>query len=119
MSSLTIWENYQTASFRDVAFILNNEETHDGRKTVSHEFVNSDRRFVEDLGRMPTVFRIEGFVHGVPGFSERDALKQALNKKGVGRLIHPVYGSVDVVAESYTVASTMKSAGRFNFRMGR
>lgn len=114
---MSIFENYQTASFRNVTFILDDESTSDGRKTVSHEFVNSDRRFVEDLGRIPTIFHIHGFVHGSPGFSERDALKQALNKKGAGKLIHPVYGSVDVVAEPYTVTSNMRNAGRFNFTM--
>lgn len=114
---MSIFENYPTASFRGIAFVLEDEGTDNGRKIVSHEFVNSDRRFVEDLGRIPTVFRIHGFVFGSPGFGERDALKQALNKKGVGILIHPVYGSVDVIAEPYGISSTMKKAGRFDFDM--
>lgn len=117
---MSIFENYQTASFRNIEFVLDDETTEDGRKIVSHEFVNSDKRFVEDLGRIPIIFSIRGFVHGdgaSPGFRERDALKEALNKKGVGRLVHPVYGSVDVVADPYSVSSSMRDAGKFNFRM--
>lgn len=117
---MSIFENYQTASFRNIVFILDEETTEDGRKTVSHEFVNSDRRFVEDLGRISIIFSIRGFVHGdgtSPGFRERDALKEALNKKGVGQLVHPVYGRVDVVADPYSVSSSMRNAGRFDFRM--
>jgi len=117
---MSIFENYQTASFRNIVFILDDEITEDGRKVVSHEFVNSDRRFVEDLGRIPIIFTIKGFVHGdgsSSGFKERDVLKEALNKKGVGQLIHPVYGSVDVVADPYSVSSSMRNAGRFDFRM--
>ena len=114
---MSIFEKYQTASFRGIAFALDDESTNNGRKVVSHEFVNSDKRFVEDLGRIPTVFNISGFIFGDPGFSERDALKQALNEKGVGTLVHPVYGSVEVVAQPYTISSTMKRAGRFDFQM--
>ncbi len=118
---MNIFGNYQTASFRGITFILEDESTDDGRKTVSHEFVNSDRRFVEDLGLIPVTFNILGFTHADdpprPGFLERDALKEVLNKKGPGQLVHPMYGSIDVVPGPYTVSSSMNNAGKFIFRM--
>lgn len=117
---MSIFENYQTASFRGIVFVLDEESKDGGRKTVPHEFVNSDKRFVEDLGKIPPVFSISGFVHGggnSPGFAERDALTDVLDKKGIGQLVHPVYGTLDVTADPYSVSSSMKDAGRFNFRM--
>ena len=43
-------EDLQTAKWRNVEFIMNNVETSGGQKTVVHEYPNSNRRFVENLG---------------------------------------------------------------------
>ena len=37
-------------SFRGIPFLIERHTTKSGRKTVTHEFPNSDNRFVEDLG---------------------------------------------------------------------
>ena len=113
-------KKYPTASFRGVPFFFRSESAQNGRKTVSHEFPNSSRRYVEDLGELPTVYTMSVFVHGdkdSTGFAERDALKNALDEKGPGLLFHPVYGGISVIATEYSIYSDTSAIGIINFRL--
>lgn len=82
------------AKFRNVRFfILEDGSTTGGRKTITHEYVNSDRRFVEDLGKLKNSYNLELYVENNNGSNDRDNLERALSKKGRGKLVHPFRGS--------------------------
>ena len=89
--------------FRNVRFfILKDGSTTGGRKTITHEYVNSDRRFVEDLGKLKYSYSLEIYVENNNGSNERDNLERALNRKGTGKLIHPFRGSKTVSVIGWT-----------------
>lgn len=113
-----ILEKLQAASFRGFQFLVPTNSTRDGRKTVTHEFVNSDSRFVEDVGRFQPKFTVTAIVHGSDAIQQRDNLRAELNKPGIGLLIHPSYGRQEVVVEGqYTVSEADTELGEYRFEI--
>lgn len=86
----------QRASFRGVPFYVRSADTEEGRRGVLHEYPLRDEPFVEDMGRKAGEFSLEAFVLGDDYFKARDALRDALKKPGVGELVHPTLGRLNV-----------------------
>lgn len=84
------------ASFRGVPFGVQHADTTIGRRVVVHEYPQRDEAFPEDMGGRPREFSIEAIVLGDDYMTRRDALMEALEKRGAGTLIHPYYGSLVV-----------------------
>ena len=105
------------ASFRGIKFLMISGNTAGGRKTVSHEYHNADRRFVEDLGKLQRIFTVEGVITGFNYLRDREALQKALEESGAGILVHPFYGSVKVVNKGYSVTEEMTTIGEARFSM--
>ncbi len=83
------------ASFRGAPFLMPSHQQEGlGRKTVRHEFPFSNSRDIEDLGRSPRIFTINGLIENSDGeyFSKRFALEEALSQPGPGLLVHPFSG---------------------------
>lgn len=104
----------QKASFRGAEFFVNEATTGGGRKTVTHEFPNTDRRVIEDLGKKQRTFIVEAIVSGTGQdyYIKRDTLLAALETAGAGILVHPFYGSVSVVNDPYTIVEAITDIGR-------
>lgn len=114
---MNLLEKYLKASFRGVEFSFISETTTEGRKLVTHEFVNSDKRIDEDMGAFPPVFTLRAFVYGKDAFEQRDNLRRVLNMKGRGDLIHPTRGRVLVTAKQYIISSNNRTTGRVDFNL--
>lgn len=112
-----ILDNLQTASFRGIPFLIGDASTQGGRKTVTHEYPNSDRRQVEDLGLLNDTFSITGRVITQNDFTNRDRLKEALSQPGAGELVHPFFGTLTVVAKPYTLSEDTRTLGVARFTM--
>lgn len=84
-----------------------------------HEFVNSDRRTVEDEGLYQKVFNIRGVITNSDGqyFKRKRALINALEQPGSGILSHPFLGKFLVVADKYTLVESVGELGRADFSM--
>ena len=108
-------EKLQPASFRGIPFLVNTETKAGGKKTVTHEFVNSNKRFTEELGELPPNFSIEAIVHGENAIAERRNLERVLNLSGKGDLVHPVYGLLQVKSTTYSVTSNQTNIGEYRF----
>lgn len=108
-------EKLQPASFRGIPFLVNTETKSGGKKTVTHEFVNSNKRFTEELGELPPNFSIEAIVHGENAITERRNLERVLNMSGKGDLVHPVYGLLQVKSTTYSVTSNQTNIGEYRF----
>ena len=67
------------------------------RKTTGFEFPDADGTFVQDLGNTGRRIPIPCIFWGDDYDLEADAFEAALFEPGVGRLEHPIYGTVDVV----------------------
>ena len=104
-------EQLQPASFRGVPFEHMSDSSPAGRRTQLHEFVQRDKPFVEDLGRITRPFSITGFVGGDKAFEARDALLAVLDEPGAGELILPAWGAMQVTATRCAVSHDRLEGG--------
>lgn len=114
---MTISSKYRQASFRGVIFYIRSEDEEGGKKTVSHEFPNTDIRFTEELGRIPSKFSFEAFLHGSDVIDQSEDLIRALDTEGVGILIHPFYGRQEVKSTTWKRSSSETKLGEINFTL--
>lgn len=104
--------------FRGVRFLIQRAETTGGRKSVIHEFPNTDTQTVEDLGLIPRRFTVGAILSGDQYFSTRNELIDALETAGVGVLNHPLYGRIDdAVLISYSIDENLSALGDGSIRM--
>jgi len=92
------------ASFKGVEFYYQESSIEGGRKTVTHEYPDSDIRNVEDLGKLEKVFNIKAIVDNNKTYGDRDRLIKVLEEEGSGTLIHPEYGSHNVTLKGYSIS---------------
>lgn len=102
------------ASYRGARFLIGDVSTDGGRKQVVHEFPNSNRREIDDLGLLNKTYSITGLV---TTSAARDSLIRALDGDGLGELIHPVFGTLNVSSQPYTVTETTRELGVIRFQM--
>ena len=100
-------------SFKGVPFLVKSTRTSGGRKTATHEFVDSSKRVVEDLGLLQKTFSLEAIIDNADGqyFLKRNALINALEEGGAGVLIHAFFGKLNVVAKPYTLREKIDELG--------
>lgn len=103
------------ASFKGASFYCEESSVESGRKQVTHEFPNSDRRYVEDLGKLLPTYKIKAIIGGANYTQAKNALQSALEQGGVGLLIHPFFGNLNVVAKPYTLTETIGTLGEAKF----
>lgn len=99
-------DDLRPASFRGVEFGVSSASTERGRRVVQHEYPLRDTPYSEDLGRKQKAFTVEAYVLGDDCKAKRDALIDALEQSGPGQLVHPYYGTVQVVAGPYTITQS-------------
>ena len=94
-------DNLRTASFRGVEFKVRDVDTSVGRRNVLHQYPGKDEPYLEDMGLDADEFSVTGYViqnieNEFDYFAERDALIAALRAEGVGTLVHPFLGELQV-----------------------
>ena len=115
---MSILDKLETASFREIPFLVPDETSaRGGRKKVVHEFINSDRRAVEDQGAYQDVYRIKGIITDSDGqyFERRNALINALKRPDAGILSHPFFGKISVIPDKYALRQSFSELGRADF----
>lgn len=112
---MSVFRELLPASYRGVRFLVPSESKEGGKKTVSHEYPGSNRRFVEELGTIPGKHSIVAIIHGNDAIQQRRNLEEALIQPGRGLLIHPILGQIMVVATNYTSRSSDTDLGKFTF----
>lgn len=88
------------ASFRGLSFMMPSDDKASGRRIVTHEYPGRDEPSHEDLGASPNEFNIEAVIAGKSFLADADAFAAALAQKGAGSLVHPYYGSLNVIVTS-------------------
>ncbi|WP_299733982.1 DNA circularization N-terminal domain-containing protein [uncultured Endozoicomonas sp.] len=99
-------------SFRGVPFYCESHSTSGGRRVAVHEYPKRDRPFAEDMGRKARSRTLECLVLGAEYMEARDALIEAVEKKGAGELVHPWQGSMMVQVQTYSVRETTRDGGQ-------
>ncbi len=105
------------ASFKNVEFHYQNSSIDGGRKTVTHEFPDTNTRHVEDLGKLEKVFFINALIDTNVSFNDRDSLIKVLDEEGVGVLIHPTFGSQNVALKGYNLVDNINELGISRFSL--
>lgn len=100
------------ASFRGVPFKIEDESQTAGRRVETHEFVNRDKPYTEDLGKATSRPKFSAYVVGDDCYEQRDRLIEALNQPGPGTLVHPAYGEMSVCVDGEINVSSSNSEGR-------
>jgi prophage DNA circulation protein len=85
------------ASFKGVAFKVEEGGRTGGRRVAPFEFPKANTPYAEDMGRAAKRWQITGYVIGDDYIAERDALMDACDSDGPGILIHPSFGSMNVM----------------------
>lgn len=114
---MSTFDKLLAAEFRGISFLVESEETSEGRKIAVHEYVNNSKRFVEDLGELPSTFTVSAFVHGDDAIQQANNLRVALSNSTQGSLTLPHFGTFDVKAGPYSVQTKMTAVGRVNFKL--
>lgn len=114
---MAILDGLLPGSFRGVPFLIKSSTVSGGRKQVVHEFPNSDKRFVEDLGLENETIDLTLTVPTRSYFTLRDSLKAAFERKGYGTLVHPLYGIRQVAVISYAVDESLDSLGSVDIKV--
>lgn len=110
-------DSLNPASFRNVSFLVPSESVRRGIKTVMHEYPNSNERYVEELGELPPTFSLQAIVHGSDSINQRLRLESALLQGGLGLLVHPIYGRLNVKVLNFSVSSNQTEVGQFIFEI--
>lgn len=97
------WLSLLDASFRGVPFQIESVNDKGEKSLAIHEYPYRAGGEVEDLGRKPRIIPLRAVFWGVNYLSGLRALIKAFEVEGKGELIHPVFGSVDVVIRSWDI----------------
>lgn len=115
---MTWRETYRQPSFRGVAFDdVPTDGLTGGRRYATHVYPGRDTHLQEDLGRTPDEFSIDALIIGDDFAQRRDALLEELEKPGAGRLIHPWFGEISVVALNWNVRHSQREGRACRFRI--
>jgi prophage DNA circulation protein len=101
--------------FRDAGFFYQESNGSGGRKTTTHEYPNKKERYVEDLGGLEKKFSLNVITDDNVSYADRDSLIGALDQSGVGTLIHPSMGDLQVVCVGYTFNESVRELGITKF----
>jgi len=105
------------ASFRGVAFFVEQRELEGGRRAVTHEFPGRDMPFTEDMGRKAATFTVEAYVIGAGYMTARDQLEAACNAEGPGALIVPWSPERQLVCTGMRLRESAKEGGMARFSL--
>jgi len=112
-------DNVSAASFAGASFLVESNSVTGGRKNIVHEFVNSDRQVIEDLGRKKRTYDVTAIITGDNYERDKRKLISVLESKDVGVLVHPFFGTIERIKPlNYTLNEGFSELGvaKFNIK---
>jgi prophage DNA circulation protein len=88
---------YSSASGTRATFDYEDVSTSIEKKTRAFNFPDADGTYIQELGKTGRRYPLRIFFWGDDYDTEADAFEELLLERGVGKLEHPKYGTVDVV----------------------
>lgn len=80
-----------------ITFAYENVRKTVDKKTTGFEFPDADGTYVQDLGHTGRRYPLRVFFWGDDYDQDAEQFEAALLERGIGRLEHPIYGTIDVV----------------------
>ena len=109
------FEELRDSSFRNIGFVAFTASDGGGRRGKVNQFPKTDDAQFNDRGRKTKPFILSAAIFGEDALSQADALEDALNKVGPGRLIHPTRGEMQATCTDYSRKSSSDAGLRVNF----
>ncbi|EGC5220318.1 TPA: DNA circularization protein [Salmonella enterica subsp. enterica serovar Newport] len=89
-------------SFRNIPFLIYKEQRErGGRNIVKREYPLRESGGADDIGPKLPAFTFTVIVQGDDAQAQRKALRDALYAPGAGELIHPDYGTLNVLIDNF------------------
>ena len=104
------------ASFRGVAFWVDQAKNPVGHKGQLHEYPQRDDPYFEGLGRQAKIHDLTAFLVGPDCLEQRDKLLAAL-EAGSGELVHPWLGRMQVKVGECDMTQTRQDGGLVTFTL--
>ena len=104
-------EDLRAASFRGVGFQYRDSALGGGRRLANHEYPMRNENYAEDLGRRSRSISLTAIVHGDDYMAARDNLLEALEADGPGTLVHPYYGTILVLCDTFYCREEARRGG--------
>jgi prophage DNA circulation protein len=108
------------ASFKGVPFNIDTETQDGGRKVAVHEYPGSDKRFVEDLGKKPGIFRVLGYISSKDNddwLQQARRLTTVLEESTEGILELTIVGPIKAKAQTFSKTLKQTEIGRIDFNI--
>ncbi|MBF7683907.1 DNA circularization N-terminal domain-containing protein [Acinetobacter sp. B5B] len=96
-------DELQDASFRGIGFECTSIKDSTSKTQVVHQAPFSDEAIIEDLGIEPRKISITATFTGNTYKADSDQLIDALNERGTGIFIHPIYGLCNASVLSHNI----------------
>lgn len=110
-------DELRKASFKGVAFHVEDHEATYGRRLVTNEYPYRDEPYTEDMGRKARRWSITGYLIGQNYMAARDKLLDAVEAGGSGQLVHPYLGTKTVCVEEISCRETQRDGGYVELRL--
>jgi prophage DNA circulation protein len=105
------------ASFRGASFHVEQGTAASGRRAALHEYPGRDIPYTEDLGRKQWQYSFTAYCVGTIYPFQRDMLLRACTQKGPGTLVHPSFGSKQVICTDCSVVEERQSGNYCSFSL--
>jgi len=112
MAALFDQERLLQGQIGNVKFLWEIVRETGGQKTIVHEFVNSNNRFVESLGKLNDTFTISAILAGANYQQELIQLKKVMTTNDEFVFVHPFEGNKNVFPIQYDVTQNDKTLGQ-------
>ena len=105
------------ASIRGRAFWILGAQDETARRWITHEFPGRDEPWHEDLGLGAALFEVEGLLIGDDVVRQAQQIRAAAAAPGGARLVHPWYGTQQVVILACAVSLSANEGRVARFRL--
>jgi len=117
---MSVLDSTWEASLDGIKFLLSDDETKGGRRKTYYEYISTNRRQAQDLGKSLRKFNINGCIEYDPTIAgdylvKRNRLIAVFESNKTHVLIHPFYGTINVSTGIYSLKQSFSELGRANF----
>lgn len=95
-------------SYNGIAFYAESHDLETGRRIVVTEYPQKNSADTEDMGRAARHFTLDMILLGRDYMAQRDILQAALEEGGIGELVHPWLGKLNVRAGKTRLRETSR-----------
>lgn len=110
---MAVFTQLHKAKLDDFDILVDVERNSSGKKIALHEYPNSNKRFAEEMGNIPPTFNLTIIIHG--SINRRLSFETVLNRRGLRKLIHPIYGTIMVMVGAWDASSSNSRIGEFSY----